>query len=368
MPVDHEPTLPPTCARLPAEWEPQQALQLTWPRRDGAWGARFAEIEREFDALADAVAEWQPLLIACADADSAHRLRRRLGSAASVHVLPSNDVWVRDHGPIGVHAAGADAVLLDFRFDGWGGKYPADDDDRLCARLHAAGAYGARALHRLDWVLEGGSIDTDGAGTLLTTRECLLTRSRNPGRDQVWFEARFAELFGTRQVYWLDHGWLAGDDTDAHVDMLARFVAPGTLVHTACDDPADPHYPALRAMGEELAALRDASGRGVTCVPLPWPAACCDAAGERLPLSYANISFINGALLVPVYGVGADAAALSVYRDLLPDRQIIPVPARALIEQRGSIHCATQHLPAPTPQATDAIDCHPTVSPSGQDA
>jgi len=365
--LDHEQTRQPARVRLPAEWEPQQALQLTWPRRDGAWGARFAEIEREFDALADAVAEWQPLLIACADGESVARLRRRLGSVAAVYHLPSNDVWVRDHGPIGVHAGG-EGLLLDFRFDGWGGKYPADDDDRLCARLQAMGAYGERQMRQLDWVLEGGSLDTDGAGTLLTTRECLLTHSRNPGRDQAWFEARFAELLGIDRVHWLEQGWLAGDDTDAHVDMLARFVDPGTLVHTACDERADPHYPALRAMAEQLAGLRDAHGRGYACVPLPWPPALHDANGERLPLSYANVSFINGALLVPVYGVGSDAAALSIYRDLLPDRRVIAVPARALIEQRGSLHCATQHLPAPTRRATDAIDCGPTASPSGHDA
>lgn len=345
MTADQTTDCPPR--RLPAEWEPQSALLLTWPRPDGDWGTRFDEIEAEFDALADAVVAHQPLVIACADADRCARLQRRYGRAAQIHQLPSNDVWVRDHGPIGVLGADGAVELLDFRFDGWGGKYPAADDDRLTARLHASGALGSAPLNRLDWVLEGGSLDTDGAGTLLTTRECLLTCSRNPGADQRWFEEQFAALFGIRQVHWLSEGWLDGDDTDAHVDMLARFIAPGLLVYTACDNHNDPHYPALQAMAAELAALRDADGNACTCVALPWPGAHQTADGERLPISYANVTFINDALLVPVYGIAADQAALALYRDLLPDRRVIAIPARTLISQHGSVHCATQHLPAP---------------------
>lgn len=330
--------------RLPAEWEPQAALILTWPHAGGDWGSLLPAADACFLSMAHAVLGRQRLIISCADPHRARRLEQELGHEAEIVVLPSNDVWVRDHGPLAV-LAGTELSLLDCRFDGWGGKYPASEDDRLTGRLAARGVFGTLPLLRSERVLEGGSIDTDGLGTLLTTRECLLRNSRNGGLGEQAFDRWFSETLGCSRVLWLEHGWLEGDDTDAHVDMLARFVNPETLVFSHCDNAADPHWQPLQALGRELGTLTGASGQPLQVVPLPWPEARYAPDGERLPLSYANIAFVEQGLLVPVYGQPSDDRALDLYRALCPGRDIIPIDALALVHQHGSVHCATLHLP-----------------------
>lgn len=327
---------------------------LTWPHGRGDWGRELPEVEETFLRLARAIASRQGLLVTCHGEGLAARIRQMLrdcGERATVFAAASNDIWVRDHGPITVLDEDARPRLLDFRFNGWGGRYPADLDNDLTVTLDRLGAFGGRPVVDLPWVLEGGSLDSDGAGTLLTTSRCLLDGRRNPGTDRSWWEAGFRQWFGVSRVLWLNHGELQGDDTDGHVDMLARFIAPDTIVHVACDDPADPHYGPLRAMKHELGTFRRANGSPYRLVALPWPAPRHDGQGQRLPLSYANFLLINGAVLMPVYDVPQDADALDLMRSLFPARDIVPIPAMPLILQRGSVHCATQHIPLGAPSA-----------------
>ncbi len=332
---------------------------LTWPRAGGDWGARLAAAESSVEELAAAIGRFQPLCIAVPDAAKASHVRQQLRSRGvpddhlHLHTAPADDIWARDHGPITVLAGDA-LRCLDFRFNGWGGKYPATEDDRLTARLHAAGAFPGAAYQAVDRVLEGGAIDCDGAGTILTTRRCLLHPGRNPELGVSDYEQLFRAHFGASRTLWLNDGWLEGDDTDGHVDMLARFTDTGTITYTSCDRPDDPHFQPLQAMAAELASFRTPDGKPYDLVPLPWPEPVHDTEGSRLPASYANFLIINGAVLVPTYGVPQDAAALNTLAGLFPERAIIGLDARTLITQGGALHCATMQLPAAPGTATES--------------
>ncbi|MEQ1439600.1 agmatine deiminase family protein [Fontimonas sp. SYSU GA230001] len=333
---------------LPAEWAPQAFVQLTWPRPDGDFAENFAAVERTFTALALAIARFEDLLIVCgADIES---LRRRLLDAGvradrlRLHAVPANDVWARDHGPITVFRNGA-PVHLDFTFNGWGGKFDARLDDRITRALAADGLLAA-PVESLDFVLEGGGIESDGEGTLLTTERCLLAPTRNPQFDKAQIEAKLKAWFGLRRVLWLRHGDLIGDDTDGHIDTIARFCDPHTIAYQACDDARDAHYADLKAMEGELVALRTLDGRPYRLVPLPLPAPIHDANGRRLPAGYPNFLILNGAVLVPTYADANDAVALERLRPCFPGREVIGVDCRALIAQYGSLHCVTMQYPS----------------------
>lgn len=324
---------------------------LTWPRPESDWGDHLAEAETTLAVLAAHISRREGVLISCVDETHRRHIAALLDAAAaqrdavSFRFVPANDVWVRDHGPITVLENGT-PLLLDFTFNGWGGKYPAALDNRLTRTLHAAGAFGDTPIESSPFVLEGGSIDSDGEGTLLTTSSCLLGPGRNPGWSRQEIEGELRESLGVERVLWLDHGWLAGDDTDGHVDMLARFCSVDTIAYTACNDPDDEHYPELRAMAVELSVLRDRAGQPYRLIPLPLPAACHAEDGRRLPASYANFLIVNGAVLVPIYDDdAADTVALDALRAAFPRHDIVAVPARALIRQYGSLHCATMQLP-----------------------
>jgi agmatine/peptidylarginine deiminase len=232
--------------------------------------------------------------------------------------------------------------LLDFRFTGWGGKFDASDDDRLIERLHAQGLFHDAELHAQDFALEGGGIETDGNGTLLTTWQCL--HERHPGASREELTCVLADRLKQERVLWLDHGALEGDDTDAHIDTLARFAAPDAIVFQACDDPSDSHYADLQAMAAEIAALRTQDGQPYRLFPLPWARPIIDG-GRRLAASYANFLIINGAVLMPAYGDPADAVAATILAQAFPNREIVQVPCRPLIWQNGSLHCITMQLP-----------------------
>lgn len=339
--------------RLPAEWERQSGVMLTWPHPQGDWGERLPAVHAAFVALASAIARFEPLLITCFDAAHQQQVVADLRAAKAdlariVFVLaPSNDVWARDHGPITVYQEGSLAVLLDFSFNGWGGKFPADADNLLTRRLQAAGAFGPVDCRRINWVLEGGSIDSDGQGSILTTRACLLAPNRNPGISEREVEIQLRDRLGAQRVLWLAHGALEGDDTDSHVDMLARFADPATIVYQSCDDPADSHYGELAAMRAELEDFRTLAGEPYRLLALPWPRARHDAEdGHRLPLSYANFLIVNGGVIVPQYDDPADAGALAVLREAFPEREVVGTPAMPLIVQHGSVHCVSMQLPA----------------------
>ncbi len=335
--------------RLPAEWEPQGAVLLAWPHAATDWAPVLDEVEPVFAALAAAVSRRALALIVAPDPDA---VRPRLAAAGAdldrvrIVQLETNDTWARDFGPLTVLNPRGRPLLLDFGFNGWGLKFAADLDNQVTRRLHAAGGFGRTPLRSPHLVLEGGSVESDGRGTLLTTAACLLNANRNPGLTRTQIERKLLALFGANRLLWLEQGHLEGDDTDAHIDTLARLAPEDTIVYVACADSADSHYAALQAMESELRAFRTAAGRPYRLLPLPWPKAKFDAAGNRLPATYANFLVLNGAVLAPTYRDVADAAALAVIGNAFPGHEILALDCLPLILQHGSLHCVTMQLPA----------------------
>jgi agmatine deiminase len=337
--------------RLPAEWEPQAGVMLTWPHGQGDWAGVLEAVEPVFLAIAAAIARREDLLVNCADAEQIARIRSALLTAGVpqhrlfLSLTSSNDTWARDHGPLTV-SVGGQPRLLDFRFNGWGNKYPADKDDAINRQLAAGGWFGDTSLESVDLVLEGGSVDSDGEGTLLTTTSCLLQPQRNPQLSREDIETRLQALFGVGRVLWLEHGCIEGDDTDGHIDMLARFANPTTIIYQRCDEPDYCCYAALKAMEQELHNLRDSGGRPYHLVALPWPQPKTDTDGARMPASYANFLLINGAVLMPTYRDPADALAARLLQPCFPDRELVGIDCLPLIQQHGSLHCLTMQFPA----------------------
>ncbi len=346
--------------RLPAEWEPQSAILLTWPHShsDGLSDKQqdIQQAEQTFLEIAHHISQQQALLISCYDI--AHRnhveanLRNHQPSIdmdnVHLHIVPSNDIWARDHGPLTVMHEG-NPVLLDFTFNGWGKKYQADKDNQITQTLYRQGAFGDITLETIDIVLEGGSIEVDGQNTLLTTRSCLLSEGRNLNLQQQQIEMALKAYFGVEYVLWLTHGNIVGDDTDGHIDTLARFTDANTICYVSCDDEKDEHYGPLKLMRSELEALHNYQARPYKLVPLPLPQAIKveeeDGSQRRLPASYANFLVINNAVLMPTYNDPADKVAEQRLNECFPDRKIIGIDCRSLIKQNGSLHCVTMQLP-----------------------
>jgi agmatine/peptidylarginine deiminase len=333
------------------EFAPQSGVILTWPHRFSDWQSRLAVIEPVYVEIARAISAQESLLVLARDSGHRAHIRQRLASAGidttRIHCacIPTNDTWIRDYGPLTVERGGH-LQLLDYTFNAWGGKYAANLDDAVTAGLARAGWFGDLPCRRQSLVLEGGSIDVDGDGTLLTTSRCLLAPTRNPGLGRAGLEAHFRQTLGVERVLWIEHGELAGDDTDAHVDMLARFCDAGTIAYSQCTDAGDRHFAPLSAMERQLRGFRTRAGVPYRLVPLPIPAPVYDAEGQRLPASYANFLIVNGAVLLPVYDDPADAVAQRALAGCFPARTIVAVRCRPLIEQYGSLHCATMQLPA----------------------
>lgn len=333
--------------RFPAEWEPQSAILLAWPHAGTDWADRLGDVEDTYIALVQAITRFQPVLVCVADDDvetyADIRLRSNRVNMARVRfvTVAYDDTWLRDSGPITLRA-GNGFNLRDFRFTAWGGKFEAGLDDLLVETLAAQGVFGDAARQRIDFALEGGGIETDGHGTLLTTWRCLHERHPDASREEL--TAKLSAWLHQDRVLWLDHGALEGDDTDAHIDTLARFAPDDAIVFQACDDEADSHYADLKAMAEEIAALRTRDGNPYRLFPLPWARPVLDE-GRRLAASYANFLIVNGAVLMPAYGDPADDAAAAVLAQAFPGREIVQVPCRPLIWQNGSLHCITMQLP-----------------------
>jgi agmatine deiminase len=333
--------------RLPAEWEPQDGVLLAWPHENTDWKPILPRVIPVFVRIALEVSRFEKVLIVGSEAETIESLLRQAEAdldRVRILEIPTNDTWSRDFGPISLFRNGR-PMLLDYVFNGWGNKFPARLDNRITGRLYEAGCFGQMPLRSIDLVLEGGSIESDGAGTLLTTAECLLNPNRNPKLDKKGIENLLRHQLGVRHFLWLNHGYLAGDDTDSHIDTLARLAPNDTILHVACDDPEDEHYEALAGMAEELSSFRTPAGRPFRLLPLPMPKAKFDDAGERLPATYANFLIINDAVLVPTYGDAGDARALETIGSAFPDRAIIGIDCSALILQHGSLHCVTMQLP-----------------------
>lgn len=340
---------------LPAEWAPQAFVLLAWPHPHGDFAPWLEAVEHTYALTVAAISRRQGVTIVCRDRDHRARIETILNQypveTAQLRLIeaPFRDTWVRDTAPLAIWSgrvqASSDCQLVDFRFNGWGGKHPCKEDDALGQHLHRQGIFGSVPYRRVDWVLEGGSIETDGRRTLLATCSSIRNPSRNSDPDQA--ETILAEHLGFKRFLWLDHGHLEGDDTDAHIDTLARFCSPTTIVYQSCADRGDPHHEPLRAMAAQLARFKTLEGGPYRLIPLPLPRPIRDATGRRLPASYANFLIINGAVLVPVYDDPADSQALRRLAQAFPEREIVAIPARALIHQYGSLHCMTMQYPRP---------------------
>jgi len=349
--------------RWPAEWEDHEATWLSWPRNLETWPPeRLGRVEAAFVRMVAALTPGEAVRINVADERCEERARALLAASGvergvEFFAIASNDAWVRDHGPLFVEQTSAPLeqtspepgsarlVALDFGFNAWGRKYPPWDlDDAVPGQI--AGALGLHC-ERPGFVLEGGSVEGNGRGCLLTTESCLLNPNRSSrvgdARSREKMERRLARWLGARQVVWLADG-IAGDDTDGHIDDLTRFVDAGTLVTVVEDDPRDANHGVLRDNRERLRSLRDMAGKPFSIVELPMPPAI-RAAGQRLPASYANFYLANGVALVPVFSVGADERALAILRECLAPREVVPIPARDLVYGLGAVHCLTQQQP-----------------------
>jgi len=333
--------------RLPAEWELQSMVQLTFPHKDTDWADILLEVLPCFLKIAETISLYQPVLIVCQNIEETKRLLKS-ANESNFHFVecPSNDTWARDHGGITIEENGK-PVILDFVFNGWGLKFTADKDNLITRHLYNAEVFLAEIRHG-GIVLEGGALESDGQDTLLTTRECLLSPNRNPHLTKPEIEDYLKNSFGLQRVLWLNYGYLAGDDTDSHIDTLARFCSPDTIAYVKCTNPTDEHFEALQKMEAELQQFKTLNGEPYKLIALPWPDACFDEAGNRLPATYANFLIINGAVLVPTYQVLQDEAALQIFKTIFPKHDIVGIDCRPLILQHGSLHCVTMQYPVNT--------------------
>lgn len=331
---------------LPAEWHLQSGIQLTWPHAGTDWAYMLEEVQECFVNIAREIAERELLLIVTPEPEAVEKQIAATVNRTNVRFLKceTNDTWARDHGAITMIDNGTPS-LLDFTFNGWGLKFASDLDNRITRQAVEAGALKGNYVNRLGFVLEGGSIESDGMGTLLTTSECLLSPNRNGQLNRVEIEEYLKSTFHLQQVLWLDHGYLAGDDTDSHIDTLARFCSPNTIAYVKCEDPNDKHYEALHAMEEQLKSFRTLAGEPYRLLALPMADKVEDD-DERLPATYANFLIMNEAILYPTYCQPEnDRKAGEVLQQAFPNHQIVGIDCRALIRQHGSLHCVTMQYP-----------------------
>ena len=340
--VEHKKT---TKWRLPAEWEPQWGIQLTWPHKDTDWAPMLSDITATYEEMAREIARREQLIIVAPTA-----LISDLSPLTS-HLSPLNtdDTWARDHGFITLTDDNGHHRLLDFCFNGWGEKFAAAKDNAINRQLFESGIIDGEYCDCLDFVLEGGSIESDGRGTVFTTTACLLAPHRNQPMTQSGIEQRLKQLLGAERIVWIDHGQLSGDDTDGHIDTLVRICPDDTLLYMGCDDPRDEQYEELRLMEQQLQALRTLEGKPYRLMRLPMPRPVYDGA-DRLPATYANFLILNGAVLCPTYGQPhLDAEAIRIIGEAFPNREMVPIDSRAIIRQHGSIHCCTMQIPSKSP-------------------
>ena len=326
---------------MPAEWSPHAATWMGWPCDDELWIGELEPVRREFAELVRAVAAFEPVELLVRDAEAETDATFRLsGANVRLHRVPYDDVWLRDSGPIFVGREGR-LRLVNWEFNGWGRKYDAAIDNEV--PRHVARILGSTTIDT-GVVMEGGSIEVNGAGCVLTTRQCLLSSTRNPDLSDAEIEALLAAYLGTPRVLWLDMG-LEGDHTDGHIDTITRFTDARTLVTVTCEDRDDANYQPTMLNLERLRGFSDADGEPFQVVELPLPRVRAEFDSARLPLTYANFYIVNGGVIVPVYSDANDARALEILRPLFPGREVRGVPARHLITGGGAFHCVTQQQP-----------------------
>jgi agmatine/peptidylarginine deiminase len=352
---------------LPAEWEPQSAIMLTWPHGGTDWKPYLRQITNTYLQLADIITRYEDLLVVTPILESTQRmLAEKLseGQMDRVHLyeMDTNDTWARDHGPISMVSRGRHNShvipihLLDFKFNGWGEKFDWKKDNAINLQLYYQGAFNAALENHQGFVLEGGSIESDGRGTLFTTSQCLLAPHRNQPLTRENIDSLLRNFFHVRNVVWLDHGNLVGDDTDGHIDTIVRVAPHDTLLYVGCDDEEDEQYEDFQALEKQLQKLFTYEGYPYRLLKLPMPDAIYDegdrlttdknSKGDRLPATYANFLILNGAVIYPTYNQPEkDEEAKRQIQLAFPDRDVIGVDSLTIIRQHGSIHCLTMQLP-----------------------
>jgi len=346
--------------RLPAEWEHQGAVLISWPHAGTDWAYMLPEVEACYDNLVHAVARHAAIVIIAPDTSA---LRDRFADLPQNSIIffdtPTNDTWIRDYGVITARDADGHALLCDFGFNAWGGKFDSRLDNGVTRRMVDAGLLNGIYCDSNDFILEGGSIESDGRGTILTTSSCLLTPTRNGGnpRTRAEVEQKLRQILGATKVLWLDHGDIIGDDTDGHIDTIARFAPDNIILYCGQGQgsESDEQSHALRGVAECLAGFTTCDNKPFNLIELPMPDPVYDPVdGHRLPATYANFLILNDAILLPVYGQPLnDKHAAMTLRVAFPDHIIEPVDCRALIRQHGSLHCATMQIPADVLPSSD---------------
>lgn len=337
---------------LPAEWAPQSGIQLTWPHAGTDWQPYLKEITETFLQMAQVITQHEQLLVVTPYGNETRKqlqgvLNQEEMKRVTLFTCPTNDTWARDHGALTLLTTNDEgsAKVLDFKFNGWGEKFPWQLDNAITANLFRSGILAGVREDHSDFVLEGGSIESDGHGTLMTTTSCLLAPHRNQPMGLQELAERLQRYFHVQHIVWLEHGHIIGDDTDGHIDTLVRMAPDDTLLYVKCDDPRDPQYDDLKAMEEQLQGLRTLRGEPYHLLPLPMPKAIYYD-GERLPATYANFVILNGAVIVPTYRQpDNDQRALGIMAQAFPDREIVGIDATVVIRQHGSLHCLTMQYP-----------------------
>ena len=322
---------------LIAEFKKQSFTQIIFPHKNSDWIEYLDEAQENFINIINAIIKYQKCLVVC---DNVQSVKSRFEPNPNLYFVEyqSDDTWARDCSALSILEDG-DIKLLDFTFTGWGGKFEASKDNLLSSSIQK---HYSKEMRTVDFILEGGGVESNGNGLILTTAECMLNKNRNSDYTKEQVTAKLKEEFGAKEILYLNHGYLAGDDTDSHIDTLARFISQNQIMYVKCSDKDDEHYQELSLMEEELQSL--AKEHNFELIPLPMSEAIYFEE-ERLPATYANFLFVNNAILLPIYGVKEDKEAVEIFEKTFQDREIVPINCKTLIKQHGSLHCVTMNFP-----------------------
>lgn len=332
--------------RFIEEWTIQSAVMIAWPHESTDWNYMIEEVEKCYINVAKTILEYENLIIITQKEDYVKSLIGKNHKFKVKYVnVPTNDTWCRDFGGITVEK-NHEFAICNFKFNAWGGKFAWELDNDVTKKMFQKNIFSCEEINHNDFILEGGSIETDGKGTLLVTSQCLLTPTRNPQLNKQEIESYLCHSLGVKKILWLDYGAFAGDDTDSHIDTLARIAPNNSIIYAGCDDINDSHYVEFKKMEEQLSTFTNADNIHFNLYQLPFPHAVYDEDNERLPATYANYLIINGAILVPTYNQpDNDKKAMDVIQKAFPNHKIIGINCNALIKQHGSLHCITMQFP-----------------------
>lgn len=331
---------------FPAEWYPQSGVQICWPHLETDWSDILDEVIECYISFSKEILKQEKLVVVCREASEVEMcFSAKERENLTCIEIDSNDTWARDHAAISVFIDNK-PVVLDFGFNGWGLKFAANKDNLITEKLYKLNVYQPKVsyLDYRNFILEGGSVESDGKGTLLTTSKCLLAPNRNQPMNKMDIDGFLKESLGADRVLWLSYGYLEGDDTDSHVDTLARFCNENTIAYVKCDDINDIHYPELKMMEQELKSFLTKDGQPYNLIALPMTDAMYGDGG-RMPSTYANFLILNNSVLLPTYGSVKDDLAIDLLQEAFPEREVVGIDCRALVKQYGSLHCVTMQYP-----------------------